>query len=343
VVAAVLHTRLGREAEHVGSDAHPHLRWRPTDTDRVLLLTHFDTVWPIGTLERFPFEVAGTVVRGPGVFDMKAGIVIAVHALALVRDIHGDDAIAGVTLLATSDEETGSAHSRPLVEEHARTAAAVLVFEGSGPGGELKTARKGVGGYRLTSTGRAAHAGLEPETGANALLSVATFATAAAELADAPAGTTVTPTVLNAGRSRNTVPDSAELLLDVRAATLSEQERVDRGLRALAARPDPYGCSLELRGGPHRPPMTRETSNEIFALAADVADRIGHRPLAEMVVGGGSDGSFTAALGIPTLDGLGAVGGGAHAATEHIVLDELAERIALTAALIERLLHEEES
>ncbi|MEO3927756.1 M20 family metallopeptidase [Micromonosporaceae bacterium B7E4] len=329
-VARVGRRLLGAEPERI---APAHLRWRfGQGPARVLALGHHDTVWPAGSLGTHPCEVHGEVLRGPGCFDMKAGLVVAMYAIAALPDR------SGVTLLVTGDEEIGSVTSRPLIETEAAGCAAALVFEAAGPGGALKTQRKGVSGYRVRVTGRAAHAGLEPERGVNAAVEVAHQVLAVSALADAARGTTVTPTVLSAGTTRNTVPATAELGVDVRATDGAEQQRVDRAMRAL--RPLLPGARVEVTAEPSRPPLPARSSAGLFARAQELATALGLPPLTGTAVGGGSDGNFTAAVGTPTLDGLGAVGGGAHADDEHVLVAELPVRAALAAALITGLLAE---
>jgi glutamate carboxypeptidase len=292
---------------------------------RVLLLGHLDTVHPLGTLEQAPYRVQDGRVFGPGVLDMKAGLVQAVHALALAG---ADDA----ALLVTSDEEVGTPNSRDLITGLAAGAAAVLVLEAS-LAGALKTERKGVSSYQLQLHGRAAHAGLEPHRGANATLALARAVLAVATLADPEAGTTVTPTLASSGSSANTVPELATLAVDVRAVTLAEQDRVDAGLRGLGEL-EP-GVRTVLAGGPNRPPMPAATSSELFSLARAVATDLGLPAPAGSAVGGGSDGNLTAALGIPTLDGLGAVGEGPHTPEEWADVAEIPARTTLLTALLQ--------
>lgn len=320
---------LGADAEWVERDGRAHLRWHFGGPTRVLLLGHLDTVWPVGTLERWPFRVEGQTATGPGCFDMKAGLVQGLWALAQLRDL------AGVTLLVTTDEEVGSPTSRGLVEESAREARAVLVLEPSAEGA-LKIARKGISHYRVQVTGRAAHAGLEPWKGANAGLELAHQLLAIEQLGRADAGTTVTPTTLTAGTTANTVPASAEAFVDVRVVDAAEQVRVDTDIRRLAPRLP--GTSVAISGGLNRPPMQRAATTQLFALAEAAAARAGLPALHGVEVGGGSDGNFTAGLGVPTLDGLGAVGAGAHAEGEHVLLDAMPSRAALVALLTEQLL-----
>ncbi|MGW1208012.1 M20 family metallopeptidase [Streptomyces sp. NPDC002499] len=322
---------LGTPRRYV-NDGVPHLYWRrepagPTPSG-VLLLGHADTVWPLGTLDSRPFRHDGDRLTGPGVFDMKAGLVIALDALDLSHP-------AGhVSLLVTGDEETGSLGSRALIEEAAREHAAVLVLEPS-DGDAVKTARKGAGIFRLSVKGRAAHAGLEPETGVNALVELAHQVLAVNRLGDPRAGTTVSPTVARAGTTTNSVPESARLDIDVRAWTLDELDRVEGELRGLAALLPEAG--LDLTGGINRPPLERTMSAALLTKAQQVARAHELGDLREVAVGGASDGNFTAAAGTPTLDGLGARGGGAHARHEWVETRSLAERALLLAGLLDAL------
>jgi glutamate carboxypeptidase len=324
VVAAMGARHLGAQPEFLVIDGVTHLRWT-FGTPRVLLLGHHDTVWPTGTLATHPWSVVDGVARGPGVFDMKAGLVQTFHALA------GLDSLDGVTLLVTGDEELGSRTSARLIQDAARGLAATFVMEASADGGALKTARKGTSMYTLHAHGRAAHAGLEPEKGANAGIELAHQILAIAALGSGD--TTVTPTVLTGGTTLNTVPAEATVGVDVRAAQTSEQNRVDAAMRALA--PVVPGTRLEVVGGPNRPPLEAGMSASLYALAQELAAGLGLGPLSSAAVGGASDGNFTAGVGCPTLDGLGAVGGGAHADHEHVVVAELPRRTALLRALVE--------
>ncbi|HSK28271.1 MAG TPA: M20 family metallopeptidase [Jiangellales bacterium] len=335
-VSALGERLTGMPAQRLVRNGVPHLRWDLGDGPRrVLLIGHHDTVWPLGTLQRIPWSVADGVVRGPGCFDMKAGLVQVFHALAALGPAYGV-VPDGVTVLVTGDEEIGSPSSRSLVEEAARGCRAALVAEGAAPGGAVKVERKGIGGYRLHVTGRAAHAGLEPHLGVNAGVELAHQVLAVSDLADPAAGTTVTPTLSRAGSSANTVPDSAELTLDVRATSQEELDRVAAGLRAL--RPHLPGAGLRVGGGTNRPPMPAGSAGELLALAGAVAASLELPVPAGAAVGGGSDGNFAAGVGTPTLDGLGAEGGGAHADDEHVVADSLATRAALVAGLVAALL-----
>jgi glutamate carboxypeptidase len=285
-------------------------------------------VWPAGTIDRWPFSVDGNRATGPGAFDMKAGLVQALFALAALGAT--DLARPPVVLVVTADEEIGSPAGRAVVESVARNASAVLVLEAS-ESGRLKVARKGVSNYDLFVTGRAAHAGLEPEKGVNALVAAARLIVELERLGAPQLGTTVTPTTATAGTTRNTVPAAASVALDVRAATTAEQQRVDDAVRAL--HPD-GGAGLTVEGGVNRPPMEETSSAELMALARRAAERCGLGPLGSARVGGGSDGNFTAALGVRTLDGLGAVGAGAHAEGEYVDVPSMPERAALLAELI---------
>jgi glutamate carboxypeptidase len=324
VVARVGARRLGAEPERIVLEGRTHLRWRlGTGPSRVLLVGHHDTVWPLGSLATHPCTVEDGVLRGPGCFDMKTGVAMAFHAAA------GQD---GVTVLVTGDEELGSPSSRALIEDEARAADAAFVLEASADGGALKTERKGVSLYEVHALGRAAHAGLEPERGTNATMELAHQVLAVAALADPAAGTTVTPTVSRAGHTSNTVPADGSFAVDVRVRTLAEQERVDRAMRDL--RPVLDGAVVSVEGGPNRPPLEAAMSAHLLERAQRLAARLGLPPLTVAAVGGASDGNVTAGVGTPTLDGLGAVGGGAHADHEHVLVDEVPGRTMLLRALI---------
>jgi len=336
VVAALGERLLGAAPERIVLDGVTHLRWRlggqtpetqaPVTRTRVLVLAHHDTVWPVGTLERLPFAVRDGILTGPGCFDMKAGLAMALHAVAALDDRDG------VTLLVTGDEELGSPSSRTLIEDSARGARAALVLEASADGGALKLERKGVSLYEVVVDGLAAHAGLEPEKGVNATVELAHEVLAVAGLADPAVGTSVTPTVAGSGSTTNTVPARASFWVDVRARTALEQERVDAALRALV--PVTPGARVTVHGGINRPPLEAAASAGLFSRAQALAARLGLEPLTGVAVGGASDGNFTAGIGVPTLDGLGAVGGGAHADHEHVLIADLVPRTLLLAALV---------
>lgn len=325
VTAEVGSVLLGSPPERIVLDGRAHLRWRlGTGPRKVLLLGHHDTVWPIGTLERIPFGVRDGVLRGPGCFDMKTGVVMIFHAIASLGSPDG------VTVLITGDEEIGSPSSRGLIETEAVEHAAVLVCEASADGGALKTERKGTSMYEVTLHGRAAHAGLEPERGVNAAVEAAHQVLAVTRLADPATGTTVVPTVVSAGTTTNTVPAQARFMVDVRVRTTAEQLRVDEDFQAL--RPVLDGAKVEVAGGPNRPPLELSASGALFDLASRLLPG-----LTQASVGGASDGNFTAGVGVPTLDGLGAVGGGAHAESEHVLVSEIGPRTELLAALVREL------
>ncbi len=309
---------LARRGELVSVDGVDHLYWRAARRPSVLLLGHADTVWHDG----WPFTVDGDIARGPGIFDMKAGLIAMLAGIERVADP------AHVALLITTDEEVGSTTSRALIESAARVCDAVLVGEPS-LDGALKTARCGAGAYRVRFTGLAAHAGLDPEKGASALVELARHVLSVGELADGDAGTTVTPTLAWAGTTMNTVAGEAELNIDVRGRTLGELQRVHERITTL--RPFDRRVVLAVEGGINRPPLEAEQSRELFDLAQTVAAM----PLAGAAVSGASDGNFTAACGVATLDGLGALGGGAHARTEWVSLRSIDERATLIAALVD--------
>lgn len=306
-------------------------RWGP-DGPGTLLLGHLDTVWPAGTLASWPFTAGGGVARGPGVFDMKAGLVVAAHVLAAVS--RGEvRPRGGVSLLLVPDEEVGSQASAPTTVAEARERGRCLVLEPSGEGGAAKIARKAVGTLRVRFEGVAAHAGLEPEKGASALLELARYAVFAEALADAPGGTSVVPSRAQAGSRANVVPAEAELVVDFRAWTSAEAERLASTLSAY--RPADERVRVTAEGGLSRPAMEPTTASlELYRQAASLAEEIGF-DLPAVRVGGASDGNLTAAAGVPTLDGLGPSGGGAHAAAEYVDLPDLSRRSALVSALVE--------
>ncbi|MFJ3909758.1 M20 family metallopeptidase [Streptomyces vinaceus] len=320
-VAAVIESRLGGQAVLVESGAGPHVHWSGGGEPRVLVLGHHDTVFPLGTLARRPFQVVDGHATGPGVFDMLGGLVQAVHGLAALDDL------SGVEILVTADEEVGSGSSRALIEERARACGAVLVFEGAADGGGLKTGRKGCGTFDVIVKGRASHAGLEPAAGVNALVEAAHQVLDIAALSRPEIGTTVTPTVASAGTLDNVVPAEATVIVDVRVESAEEKERIESAFAALAPHLDE--AEITVRGAVGRPPMPESASAELFEVARRLLPGIEGK-----AVGGGSDGNFTAALGVPTLDGLGAVGGGAHADHEYLVVDAMAERAHLVTGLV---------
>ena len=327
VTAEIGERLLGAPPERLESGGRPHLRWA-FGSPRVAMLCHFDTVWPLGTIDRLPFRRDGDRAYGPGIFDMKAGIIAAFYAVAAA------DTPDGVELLITSDEEVGSPTSRAIIEDRARRVEAVLVLEPN-QGGALKIGRKGVGVYQLLVLGRAAHAG-SPDDGVNAALELAHQVLAIAAIGRPEAGTTVTPTVASAGTTSNVVAAQGHVDIDVRVTDAAEERRVDDAMRALV--PHLAGATLRIDGGPNRPPMATSRTSELFDVARRVARGIGLADLQGTAVGGASDGNFAAAVGARVLDGLGCTGDGAHADSEHILVSSLPERTGLLAALVEELL-----
>ena len=298
---------------------------------QVLVLGHSDTVWPVGTLAGMPFREAGGRLWGPGVLDMKAAIGSFVFAMRALREL--DFPVRRkVVLLLNSDEEVGSDSSRRYTEAEARRSAAVLVLEpGTGLEGKLKTARKGVGDYKITVHGVAAHAGVDFTAGANAIVELARQIERVAAFTDLKRGTTVNTGIITGGSRGNVVPALASAEIDFRIARLRDAAALERRFRSL--KPLDRRCRLEVTGGLNRPPMERSKGiAALFRLAQRLGRELGLE-LEESSTGGGSDGNFTAALGVPTLDGLGAVGEGAHAAHESVLIDRIADRTALLAKL----------
>ncbi|NDK32556.1 M20 family metallopeptidase [Nesterenkonia haasae] len=330
VVADLMVERLGLEPEPIVVDDVTHLRLRVgTDKPKVVLVNHQDTVWPTGTLARKPFSNDGHALRGPGVFDMLTGLVMSIHAAKLLQEM--GHSLYGLSIMVTGDEELGSVTSRDLLLDESSAARAAFVMEGA-LDTSLKVARKGTSNYTVSVTGVAAHAGLDPEKGINAGIALGLLLPDIAALGDHTLGTTVTPTVMRAGTTTNTVPDYAEVVVDARATTSAEQERVDEQIRALTSQMN--GAHVEVTGGVNRPPMERSSADVLFERAQKVAAALNIGELSGEEVGGASDGNFTAAAGIPTLDGMGACGSGAHAEHEHALVDYIAPRTALLAGLI---------
>ncbi|MFZ9623456.1 MAG: M20 family metallopeptidase [Ilumatobacteraceae bacterium] len=322
---------LGTPPTLIESDRGPHVHWKGSNDTKVLIVGHHDTVFPLGTVARRPFTRDGNIGRGPGIFDMKAGIVQAIYGVAAVKEWYHTE------ILITADEEVGSHASRALLEERAKATGAVLVLEPSADGGALKIARKGTGTFMVNIAGRASHAGLEPEKGINALVELAAQVPRIAALARPEVGTTVTPTVAKAGTADNVVPDSATISVDVRCVIPEEKDRLERGMASLVATLP--GATVTVSGGMNRPPMHESMTTELFAIAEKVAGEYAIGDLRGVAVGGGSDGNITAAVGVRTLDGLGAVGAGAHAETEHVRLDLMPERAALIAGLVQAIVN----
>lgn len=328
---------LGASVMRVSSSgAGDHLRASFGSGPRqVLLLGHFDTVWPVGHMGRMPMRRDGGRLYGPGVFDMKAGIGLATLATRAVVSSGLPDGVS-IVMLWTTDEETGSATSRALIEAEARQSDAVLVFEPSLPGGALKTSRKGVGQFDIVARGVSAHAGLDPGKGVSAIRELARQVLAIDEFQDPGRGVTLTVGIIQGGTRANVVPAEARAVVDARANTRADAEEVERRMRSLS--PQIPGATLTITGGFDRPPLERTTGVvTLFEMARAVAATL-NLSLAEGAAGGGSDGNFTAALGVPTLDGFGAVGDGAHALHEHVEIAALVPRAAIIAGLLDRLL-----
>ena len=328
------HLRQGYGGQ-AGAQAGDHLRASFGQGPRqILLLGHFDTVWPIGQLKTMPLRRENGRLYGPGVFDMKAGIGLATLATRAVM-AGGRLDRCQVVMLWTTDEEIGSTTSRALIEAEAKRSAAVLVFEPSLPGGGLKTSRKGVGQFEMTVRGVSAHAGLDPGKGISAVRELARQIIAIDDLQDPARGITVTVGVIEGGTRANVVPAEARATIDARAVTRADAERLERAMKALA--PHIAGTSVSVTGGFDRPPLERTADVvRLFEQAQLAAKDLG-LTLEEGSAGGGSDGNFTAALGVPTLDGIGAVGDGAHALYEHVEIDALVPRAAVIAGLLARL------
>jgi glutamate carboxypeptidase len=303
-------------------------------SSQILLLGHFDTVWPVGQIDRMPLTRSNGRLHGPGVFDMKAGVALGMLATrALVET--GAALRHRIVMLWTTDEEVGSATSRQAIEDEARRSDAVLVLEPSLPGGAVKTSRKGCGRYEIVVRGVAAHAGIEPQKGASAVQELAHQILRVNALQDLSRGLSVNVVQVTGGLRSNVIPDEAHAIVDVRAPSAAAAAELEAAFRALA--PVDPRTTIEVHGGFDRPPLERSAEvGRLYSQARDVARELGH-DLAEGGTGGGSDGNFTAAIGVPTLDGLGAIGDGAHALHEHVDIESLPDRAALIAGLIASL------
>lgn len=327
-LASEIATRvLGTPAQIREVNGRPVFWWGAQNPD-VVLLAHLDTVWPKGSFQPL-WSVKDNAATGPGIFDMKAGFVQALFAM---KGIQGSAA-----LVATTDEETGSATSKEFIKEISKNAKAVLVLEAT-INGKVKTGRKGTAMYQIKIHGKAAHAGLEPEKGVNATVEIGHAILALAGLENKELGTTVVPTMLRAGNTTNTVPDLAVLDIDIRSFSMSELERVDAAIRNLEA-VNP-ATRYEVTGGFNRPPLETASTMALYERAEKVAKALGMPALGHASVGGASDGNFAAAAGAQVLDGLGAVGDGAHAAHEWVDITTLESRSALLHALIKDILND---
>ncbi len=301
--------------------------WWGAKNPKILLLCHLDTVWPKGSFQP-TWKIEADTATGPGVFDMKAGFVQALYAISQVSG-----AQENVALVATTDEETGSATSKALIERLAKTVQAVLVFEAS-LDGKVKTGRKGTAMYQVSVIGKAAHAGLEPEKGINATTELAKLVMQISALENPEFGTTAVPTVMQSGTTTNTVPALAKLDIDVRSFTMAELNRIDKSIKGLSSQV----ANVEVTGGINRPPLEISSTKELYEKLEKVAKDLGLAPIGHVSVGGASDGNLAAAAGAKVLDGLGAVGMGAHAPGESIKISTIEERIKLTASFINELL-----
>lgn len=333
-VARLLHDSGAEVSTLPQAECGDHVRAEfPGGPGRVLLLGHFDTVWEIGTIERMPIREADGRLHGPGIYDMKASLVVAIHAVRALR--HLGLPMPRVVMLWTTDEEIGSGTSRAAIEAEARGSHAVLVGEPSLPGGGVKTRRKGCGEFTIVAHGVSAHAGIDPRKGASAIHELAHQVVALEALQDLDRGISLNVGQIAGGTRGNVIAEHASAAVDVRVPTMADAARVEAAVRALAPR-NPR-VTLEVRGGVGRPPMERTAgTGRLYDEAKAVAAALG-RDLAEGGTGGGSDGNFTAAIGVPTLDGLGPEGDGAHAVHEHILLAELPWRAAFLAGLLTRL------
>ena len=326
----IANENLNPAAELIEENNRPVFWWGSKNPE-IVLLGHLDTVWPKSSY--LPtWSVSGDIAKGPGIFDMKAGILQAIYA---VKEIPG--AASKVAIIATTDEELGSQTSKSLIERVSKSASAVLVLEAS-LNGKVKTGRKGTSMYQIALHGRASHAGLEPEKGINATTEIAAIVIEVAKLANPEFGTTVVPTVMHSGTTTNTVPALATLDIDIRSFSAAELIRVDNAIKKLSAtHPE---AKLEVKGGINRPPLETSATNELYEILEKVAKDIGMQPIGQASVGGASDGNFAAAAGARVLDGLGAVGDGAHAPHEQILLSSIPSRVKLLTAFIKELIRD---
>ena len=326
----IANENLESEAQLFEENGRPVFWWGSKNPE-VVLLGHLDTVWPKGSY--LPtWNVYGDIAKGPGIFDMKAGFLQALYA---VKEIPGAD--SKVAIIATTDEELGSQSSKALIERVSKSASAVLVLEAS-LNGKVKTGRKGTSMYQIALHGRASHAGLEPEKGINATTEIANIVLEVAKLANPEFGTTVVPTVMHSGTTTNTVPALATLDIDIRSFSAAELIRVDNAIKKLkATHPD---AKIEITGGINRPPLETTSTSELYEILEKVASESGLEPVGQASVGGASDGNFAAAAGARVLDGLGAVGDGAHAPHEQILLSSIPSRVKLLTAFIKELIRD---
>lgn len=330
LAVAIANGKLNPEAKVIEENGRPVFWWGSTNPE-VLILAHLDTVWPKGSFVP-TWNVTGDIAKGPGIFDMKAGFLQAIYAVADIPN-----AATKVAIVATTDEEVGSQTSRALIERLSKTAKAVLVLEAS-LNGKVKTGRKGTAMYQIALHGRASHAGLEPEKGINATTLIAEIVLEVAKLANPEFGTTVVPTVMNSGTTTNTVPALATLDVDIRSYSSAELSRIDSAIKTLVS--SNSQAKLEVIGGINRPPLETSSTVELYEILEKVAKEIGFAPIGHASVGGASDGNFAAAAGARVLDGLGAVGDGAHAPHEQILLSSIPARVTLLTAFIKELIRD---
>jgi len=336
IVAAAWRKRGARVERLPQKHRGDHLRitWQSQKSrtaGQLLVLGHYDTVYATGALAKMPFRISAGKVRGPGTFDMKAGIVQALFALEALQQTE-TPLRKRIVFLWTSDEEIGSDSSRKLIEAEARRSDAVFVLEPSlGSRGLLKTARKGVGEAEIIVHGRASHAGLAPQEGVNAVHELAQQITQLQKWNDLRRGISVNADIIEGGTRVNVIAERARAVIDLRALRLSDMRQLEKRLHTL--KPLTRGARLEIRGGFNRAPMERRVSAALFSRAKSLAGQMG-LSIGECMAGGGSDGNLTAALGVPTLDGLGAVGDGAHSAHEHVIARTMPQRAALLAAIL---------
>lgn len=330
LAAEIVNRNLPIPAEERIENGRPILWWG-SQNPKIVLLTHLDTVWPTDSYLPL-WKVDGDKIYGPGTFDMKAGFLQALYAL---KNIEGAD--KSVALIATTDEEVGSQTSRALIERVSKGASAVLVFEAS-LNGKVKTGRKGTSMYQIKVHGRASHAGLDPEKGINATVEIANVVLKMTALENKEFGTTVVPTTLHSGTVTNTVPALAVLDIDSRSFTMAELQRIDAAIKGLV--PVHPEARIEVTGGINRPPLELSSTQDLYEKLEAVAEKIGMAPIGNAAVGGASDGNLAAATGVAVLDGLGAVGDGAHAPHEHILASSIPARIQLIESFIKELIRD---
>lgn len=329
-------TLLGRAPRRIELGGKTHLLWQFGDTPRIVLIGHYDTVHPLGTVLRFPFSVQGDIAHGPGVCDMKGGVITALHAIRDLKDELGEDALDGVSIFFNGDEEIGSPDTKEFIHQLASTAEYGIGFENAGVDGQLKIERRGTSHYNVIVKGRASHAGESADSGINALHELSAQVERVMAIADREAGTSVTPTTATAGTTFNTVPETASMWVDVRMRSPEEQLRVDREIRELV--PLVTEAVVQVVGEMEQPPMPETSSQKMFEIAEQVAKELGFDELKKMSTGGAADACRFADAGAQAIDGFGAIGGDDHSDREWIYASSLPRQAALAAGLIARLL-----